>query len=162
MPSELCDTNVVPTVWIDQKSDAAHYFSCLDLKTKQWCHLWYHLHHIIQHWCQWHRITKKSCLPHFYCLVLINTIFPLTIQSASHDTNTSIKFITWPKMSCCTSFQLSWPKKCNSGVDDTTGITWYWYCCQRHHMTKKSCCALFWSSWYTKCNDTTDDAVGIM
>ena len=44
--------------------------------------------------------------------------------------------VTSPKQSCCTSFQLSWPNKCNGSIDDTTGIMWFWHCWIWYHMTK--------------------------
>ena len=58
-----------------------------------------------------------------------------------HDTtdawtscNAGAKGITWPKMSCCISNWLTWPKECNCVIDDTIGIMWHE--CQCHHMTK--------------------------
>ena len=43
---------------------------------------------------------------------------------------TGANWIRWPKKSCCTSFWLSWPKECNSTIDNSIGIMWCWVCCQ--------------------------------
>ena len=46
---------------------------------------------------------------------------PLVTPLISCDASASR--ITWPVKSCNTSFRLSWPKKCNGVIDDTTDLT---------------------------------------
>ena len=58
------------------------------------------------HWCHW-------------CHVML-TPMPM----ASFDTN--LTCVTWPKMSCCSSFWSSWPKECNCAIDVAISIK----CCQ--------------------------------
>ena len=72
----------------------------------------------------------------FDCLDLSHTVVPLMTPLASYDANAETSDVTWPKQSCCTSFQASWPKKCNVAIDDAISIMCCWCWCQWHHMTK--------------------------
>ena len=81
-------------------------------------------------WC-WHQCSgitlhKQQCQWHY--------VMPMLMSVASHDKE---------KLSSCTSFQLPWPKECNSDIDDAVGMMWNWCQCQWHQMTKRSCCASF-------------------
>ena len=62
-------------------------------------------------WCwfcfQWCHMTKKIML-HFILIIL--TILPLTMLFASHDADTRVSGIIWPRKSCCTSLLSSWSK----------------------------------------------------
>ena len=48
---------------------------------------------------------------------------PLMTPLETHDAYASVDGIAWPKRSCCTLFQLSWPKELNGGIDDAIGVT---------------------------------------
>ena len=79
--------------------------------------------------------AKKHVAPHFDCLDLENAVVSVMMPSASCDADTDNNGITWPRKSWYTSFQLSWPKKCNGTIDATVAIMWCWsQCCQ---MTKR-------------------------
>ena len=97
------------------------------------------------------------------------------MPSASCNADTGTNGITWPRKSSYASFQLSWPKKCNSAIDDAVGIMWCWsqWChkTKRHvayHFNclylKKQLCHL-WCCWHhvtliltpvTSCNTNTN------
>ena len=86
---------------------------------------------IMWHQCQLHYITNEVMLVcHFDCVHLRNAMVQLMILSASHDSSSSVNGITWPTMSCCTSFQLFWPKEykvplmTQSASHDANAITW--------------------------------------
>ena len=83
-------------------------------------------------WYKSHHITKSYVATHFNCLHLGNAMVPLIMLLASHAMDASANGVTWSKMSCCTSFQLSSSKECNGTTDGTNtvantitnGITW--------------------------------------
>ena len=70
--------------------------------------------------------------------------------------------ITWPKMSCCISFWLSWPNKWNGVIGDTVGFMIQWCQLQWHDMTKTLFCTLFQFSWSNECNGVIDEAISVM
>ena len=132
---------------------------------------------IILHWHQLHHVTtppmaacdangngnyvtwpKGHAAPHFDCLDVWNVVVPLTMLMASCDA-ISANSIAWPEKSCCTSFQSSWPKKCNGAIDNSINITCCLHQCQWQHMTKKSCYTSFQSFWD---NGGIDDVLSIM
>ena len=108
------------------------------------CHWWYHWYLVMLIQISSH--DQKVCVStHFHHLDLRNAVMPLTMPSTSLATNASMEGITWPKRSCCTLFQLSWPKECNGAIDNAVtiydanaGATWWWCRQQWSHMTKKS------------------------
>ena len=131
-----------------------HWWCCLH------CLIWI-LTPVMSH-CQIHDVA-----PHFKYLGLRNAMVPLTILLACYGADTTangvnvqkvilylilIVFtygiqwylfntisIMWcqQKCQCCTTFWLSWLKKCSSAIGEAIDITWYWCWCQWHHMTKK-------------------------
>ena len=91
---------------------------------------------------------------------LRNAVVPLMKPWAS-CTNTIPGAVTWPKMSCCMSFWVCWPKECIvplmmlsplHDADTNTGAT----------RPKTSCYTSFQLSKPKECNGTIDDAFGIM
>ena len=100
---------------------------------------------------------KGNVSPHFNHLDPRNAVVPLMLLLASHESNASTTGITWPKKSGYTSFQLSWPKKCNGTTDNTVGITWDQHQCQwttvMSHLiliilTQGEQCYHWWHHWY--------------
>ena len=69
--------------------------------------------------------------------------------------------VTWWERWHCSSFRLSWHKKCNDAIDDAASIMWHWCKHQWCYMTEKSCCPSFQLSWPRKWNCSIDDAIGI-
>ena len=129
---------------------------------------------------------KKSHVPpHFSCLSLRNAVVPLKMLLAQCDTDqaNSIKLpkshVT-PHFNCLDLKNVMAPflrptavlmlhlimlpqlNKCSGTIDDATGISWSWYWCQLHHMTKNSYCISFWLSWPSKWNGAIYYTVGIM
>ena len=68
----------------------------------------------------------KECngLVHISCWHQCNGI-TRPMPKAAWDASVYVNGMTWVKQSCCTSFQLSWPKKCSSVIGDAIGILWY-------------------------------------
>ena len=90
-------------------------------------------------WCQWKYKTKKSCcVSYFDHLDLTNGIVPLMTLLALCDTDTNISGITWPKrlcdMGCFNTFD---PNEHSDAIDNTIGITWYWWQSQQCGMTER-------------------------
>ena len=77
--------------------------------------------------CKWWHMTKMSCWTTFQWFSL-NELMPLTMSSASHDTNADAICVTWPRKSQYTSFLSSWPKECNGAIVNTSSTTWCWCC----------------------------------
>ena len=46
--------------------------------------------------------------------------------SASCDPDDSASRVIWPRRPCCTSLWSSWPKECNSTINNAVYITWWW------------------------------------
>ena len=67
---------------------------------------------------------QSHIVPYFDCLDLGDTVVPLMMSSALCDADTGFNGTKWPRMSCCIKFQLSWPKVCNSAINDASSITW--------------------------------------
>ena len=97
---------------------------------------------------------KSHAASQFDYLVLRNGMVQSMMPSVSYDA--SGNGVTWP---CCTSFQLTWPKK------------WNWWhlihhvtpsMCQWHHMTKRLSYISFLIYWPKKSNDAINDAISIM
>ena len=65
------------------------------------------------------------------------------------------------KMSCCTSFQLPWPKECSGAIDSTIGLV-PMVVPMMSKKQKMSCCNPFWSSWSKECNGAIADVVHII
>ena len=91
-------------------------------------------------WCQhqWCHMTKNVNLHLIWCKGSIECL--LVTHEADVDTNG----MTWPKKSCCTSFQQPFYLR-NSVVsltmllvscDGNASILWHWGWYQWHHMTK--------------------------
>ena len=62
-------------------------------------------------------------------LDLRNAMAPLMILSTLYDANTNAVMPVAShdkEKSCCTSFQLSWPKECIVDIDDAVGTMWHW------------------------------------
>ena len=128
---------------------------------------------------------EKSLIEsHFNSVDLRNAYLPLTMPSASHDADVNANGIIWAKRSCCTSFQLSWPKECNHTIDNAISIMWQWHpmthiMSKWHNVTtlhlisiiltsilvpialyeQKACCTSLWSHWPNKCNHAIDNAI---
>ena len=128
-------------------------------------YIFYIFYMYIKCWCQcqwWHMTKKRDVRPKFNHLVLTNAVITLTVSSALCDVSASTNGIIWPKMWCCTSFQLSWPNKCNDAI-----YVWYhwlhvmqhWY--QSITWPKMLCCTSFCLSQDNKCNCAIDSAVSI-
>ena len=79
---------------------------------------------------------KSHVTPHYNHLDPRNTMVPLMMLVASCNANTRTNYVTWPKMSCCTSFHLSWPVECSHATDNTIGIMWHHYWWQWYHWLK--------------------------
>ena len=94
---------------------------------------------------------KSHVAPHSDHLELTNAVVPLTLPSASHDTNATIKFILWGKSHVTPLFDYLGLTNAvvslmmlfaSHDVDaGGNGIMW-----------QKSCCIFFWSSWPNKWN----------
>ena len=80
---------------------------------------------------------ESHVVPPFDSCDLRNTMVPLMTMLVSCNTNTGANGISWPKKSCCTSFQSYLPKEFNGPVNDAVGIMWCWHWHQWHHMTRK-------------------------
>ena len=52
-------------------------------------------------------LTESYVALHFVYFYLRNAVVPLMIPPTSHDTDAGANGISWPKKSCCTSFQYS-------------------------------------------------------
>ena len=90
---------------------------------------------------------QKCYVAHcFSHLGLMNTVVFLTMPLTSNDADASINSVKWLENSCCTSFQSSWPNKCN------TGITW----------VKISCCTSFQSSETNKQKGVIGNSISVM
>ena len=99
----------------------------------------------------------------FFCHPdLRNAMVPSVMLSMSCDAPASASGITWPKESCYTSFQSSWPQECDGGTDDAVGIIWHQSPANGITWPKTSCCISFQSSWPKEWNCTLDDAFGII
>ena len=68
-------------------------------------------------------VTKKVM---FHLILIIidlrDAMVPLLTPFASHDTDVNTNGFTWPKRSCCTPFQLFYPKEYDGAIDDGVGI----------------------------------------
>ena len=128
------------------------------------CYLWYHWHHGCHTAASGITWSKSFVAPHFICLEVTNAIVPLTMPSAPCDANASTKCITWPKRSCCTSLQLSWPNKCHDAVaalmmplalHDANLVPVAWH-------DQKSHVVFNFNQLCNKLNSAIDETVGIM
>ena len=77
-------------------------------------------------------LKKSSCIS-FGHLWVANAMVPLMMPSVSCDANNG--FI-WPKKSCCTVFQSSWPNKQNGAIDNAISVLCCSHLCQQVHLTK--------------------------
>ena len=120
-----------------------------------WCWRCYQWHHCIYHV---EMFVQKYWMT-FYVSVSSGTVISVICNwwyHWNHDADAT--GITWPKMSCCTSFQSYWPKELMISLApldasaSANGI----------RQPKRSCCMSFWSSWCKECNGTTDSAVGMI
>ena len=89
-------------------------------------------------------------------LIVLTREMNYAIDNAIWHQVTLVAIVSHDKKSYCTSFQLSWPGKCNGSINDAINIMWCWHWYQGHHMT------VFQLSWPKKCNGAIDDAVGIV
>ena len=118
----------------------------------------------------WHQVilvpmtlydSKSHIAPHFICHALGNSMVPFMVPSVSCDADTGTNGITWQRKSCCTTIQLSWPKKCSSVIDDAVGIIW----CRSQKgviWPKETCCKSFHLSLCKENSNTIYDAVDII
>ena len=103
-------------------------------------------------WSQWHPMTKKVmmdiiliiltwgvqwhhwwCCPHHMLLTPIqwHHMIATPMPVALCDMHMFMSLASCDKeKSCCTLFQLSWPKECSCNTDDVVGMMWHWYQCQ--------------------------------
>ena len=143
---------LAPVASYDQKSHGTPQFNCLNLGM-QLCHWWHwcqwcnmtkkvklHLISIVLLWkMQWfhscfhqHHVVltltphdqESNVAHHFNCLDLKKAMLPFLMLLALCDG--SANGGTWPKESCCNSFQLSLPKENSYAIYDNVGILWHW------------------------------------
>ena len=118
----------------------------------QRCHWWCCPPHMMLTSMKWYPITtmpvasydanvdvngitwQKSHVAWYFCYFNVkNAVVSFMMLLAWHDTDNDANGIKYPTESCCTSFQLFWPKECSGAV---FGIRWCWFWCQWHHMAK--------------------------
>ena len=58
---------------------------------------------------------------------------PLLMLLALYDA--AANGVTWPKETCCMTFQLSLPKENNNTIYDAVDIMWHWNWSQSHYVT---------------------------
>ena len=115
------------------EKDVLHLISITLNEGVHWCHWWRHQHHMITMPMPKASHDKKRAVPYFDHPDLRTTIVQLVMQFPSCDA--SAYGGTWPRKSCCTSFQLSCAKECDAAINDAAGITWCWWQCQWCYMT---------------------------